>query len=108
MHKLFKMIPLVFLAAVLLGIAVPSMAQDKKITFLTPPWGVPPNEDAIKAFEADAGFTVEIQSVQSADLYTRVQTASAANQPAADVIFLTEEAPSNIVATGNMLALNDY
>jgi len=83
------------------------MAQDKKITFLAPPWGVPPDEDALKAFEKEAGFTVEIQSVQMSDLFTRVQTSAAANQPAADVLFLTEEAPSNIVATGNMLSLND-
>jgi multiple sugar transport system substrate-binding protein len=106
-RKLIKLVSLALLIVVSLGFTVPSTAQDRKITFLTPPWGVPPNEDALKAFEADAGFTVEIQSVQSSDLYTRVQTASAAGQPAADVIFLTEEAPSNIVATGNMLALND-
>ena len=66
-----------------------------------------PSLNALKAFEAEAGFTVEIQSVQMADLFTRVQTSAAAGQPAADVIFLTEEAPSNVVATGNMLALND-
>jgi multiple sugar transport system substrate-binding protein len=107
MRKLLRIVPLVLLMAVLLGIAMPGVAQDRKITFLTAPWGVPPNEDALKAFQDVAGFTVEIQSVQTADLFTRVQTAAAANQPAADVIFLTEEAPSNIVATGNMLALND-
>lgn len=106
-RKLMKFAPLAILIAALLGFTVPGMAQDRKITFLTPPWGVPPNEEALKAFEAEAGFTVEIQSVQSSELYTRVQTAAAAGQPAADVIFLTEEAPSNVIATGNMLALND-
>ncbi|MEZ4672370.1 MAG: extracellular solute-binding protein [Anaerolineae bacterium] len=106
-RKLIKIVPLILIATVLLGAAVPGMAQDKKITFLTPAWGVPPDEDALKAFEAEAGFTVEIQSVQMADLFTRVQTSAATGQPAADVIFLTEEAPSNVVATGNMLALND-
>lgn len=107
MRKFLRIIPVLLLVTILMSVAAPSMAQDKKITFLTPPWGVPPDEDALKAFEKEAGFTVEIQSVQMSDLFTRVQTSAAANQPAADVIFLTEEAPSNIVATGNMLALND-
>lgn len=102
-----KIVPILLLLIVLLGIAVPGMAQGKKITFLTPSWGVPPDEEALKAFEEKAGFTVEIQSVQTADLYSRVQVAAASKQPAADVIFLTEEAPSNVVATGNMMALND-
>lgn len=78
------------------------------ITFLTPSWGVPPDEEALKAFEAESGITVEIQSVQMADLFSRVQVSAASNQAAADVIFLTEEAPSNIVATGNMMPLDEF
>ena len=105
MRKFLRIIPVLLLLTLLVSITSPSMAQDKKITFLTPPWGVPPDEAALKAFEKEAGFTVEIQSVQMSDLFTRVQTSAAANQPAADVLFLTEEAPSNIVATGNLLAL---
>ncbi|KXK23743.1 MAG: putative ABC transporter substrate binding protein [Chloroflexi bacterium OLB15] len=85
----------------------PISAQGTTITFLTPPWGVPPDEAALTAFQEETGITVEIQSVQSADLFSRVQVAAASGQPAADVIFLTEEAPSNIVATGNMMSLND-
>jgi multiple sugar transport system substrate-binding protein len=96
-----------FLLVLALGLAVPVGAQEKTITFLTPPWGVPPDEEALRAFEEQAGFRVEIQSVQSADLFSRVQVAAAAGQPAADVIFLTEEAPSNIVATGALMPLND-
>ncbi len=90
------------------GLGVPgAVAQDTTITFLTPPWGVPPNEDALNAFQEETGITVEIQSVQSADLFSRVQVSAATGGAAADVIFLTEEAPSNIVATGNMMSLND-
>jgi ABC-type glycerol-3-phosphate transport system substrate-binding protein len=96
------------LLVALTGMAVvPSMAQDTTITFLTPPWGVPPDEDALNAFMEETGITVEIQSVQTQDLFSRVQVSAATGEPAADVIFLTEEAPSNIVATGNMMALND-
>ncbi len=93
--------------SIVLTFAGPTRAQGKKITFLTPPWGVPPNQDTFKAWEDKSGITVEIQSVQTADLYSRVQVAAASNQPAADVIFLTEEAPSNVIATGNMIDLTD-
>lgn len=82
-------------------------AQDTTISFLAPPWGVPPNEDALNAFMEESGITVEIQSVQMADLYSRVQVSAAAGEAPADVIFITEEGPSNVVATGNMLPLND-
>ncbi|MBL8131426.1 MAG: extracellular solute-binding protein [Anaerolineae bacterium] len=102
-----RLITLAVVLMLILGAALPGLAQENKITFLTPAWGVPPNEEALRAFEAETGITVEIQSVQMADLFSRVQIASASGQAAADVIFLTEEAPSNIVATGNLLALND-
>ena len=55
----------------------------------------------------ESGITVEIQSVQMQDLFSRVQVAAAAGEAAADVIFITEEGPSNVVATGNMMPLND-
>jgi ABC-type glycerol-3-phosphate transport system substrate-binding protein len=84
-----------------------TLGSAQTITFLTPAWGVPPDEEALKAFQTESGITVEIQSVQMADLFSRVQVAAASGQAAADVIFLTEEAPSNIVATGNLLPLND-
>ncbi len=105
-RRLLRISLLLALLALALG-AVPTFAQATTITFLTPPWGAPPNPEALAAFQEEAGFTVEVQSVQMADLFSRVQVAAASGQPAADVIFLTEEAPSNIVATGNMMALND-
>ncbi|MGB1288980.1 MAG: hypothetical protein ACPG7F_20770, partial [Aggregatilineales bacterium] len=74
--------------------------EDTTITFLTPPWGVPPDEEALNAFTEETGITVEIQSLQMQDLFSQVQIASATGEAAGDVIFLTEEAPSNIVATG--------
>jgi multiple sugar transport system substrate-binding protein len=94
----------------LIALVLPSMAlaQGTTITFLTPPWGVPPDADALAAFQAETGITVEIQSLPMDQLFSRVQVAAASGQEAADVIFLSEEAPSNIVATGNMLPLNDY
>ncbi len=85
-----------------------SLAQDTTISFITPSWGVPPDQDALAAFTAETGIAVEIQSVQTAELFSQVQIASATGEVAADVIFLTEEAPSNVVATGNMLPLNDF
>lgn len=94
----------------LIALVLPSMAlaQGTTITFLTPPWGVPPDADALAAFQTETGITIEIQSLPMDQLFSRVQVAAASGQEPADVIFLSEEAPSNIVATGNMRPLNDY
>ena len=99
-------------AALALALAVPAggaVAQDgASITFLTPPWGVPPDQAALEAFEAESGISVEvIDAGQMETLFTNVSVAAAAGEPAADVIFLTEEAPSNIVATGNVEDITD-
>ena len=61
----------------------------------------------LEAFQKESGITVEIQSVQNKDLFSRIQVAAATEQAAADVIFLTQEAPSNLVAVGMMRSLND-
>ena len=106
MQRLKRAITLLMLL-LLLSLGFAAQAQDTTISFLTPSWGVPPDEEALNAFMAESGITVEIQSVQMADLYSRVQVAAAAMQAPADVIFITEEAPSNVVATGNMMSLND-
>ena len=105
--KLHKRILTLVLLIFLLSLGFAGQAQDSSISFLAPPWGVPPNEDSLNAFMEESGITVEIQSVQMADLYSRVQVSAAAGEAPADVIFITEEGPSNVVATGNMLPLND-
>jgi multiple sugar transport system substrate-binding protein len=102
-------------AAILaLALAVPAggaMAQDgATITMLTPSWGVPPDADLLAAFEEESGITVEIiggEGVALDKLFTDVVTASATGQAAADVIFLTEEAPSNVVAIGGVEDISD-
>ncbi len=102
--NLHKRILTLVLLIFLLSLGVAGQAQDS-ISFLTPSWGVPPN--GVDAFTEESGITVEVQSVQLADLFSRVQVSAAAGEAAADVIFITEEGISNIVATGNMLPLND-
>ena len=100
-------------AAILaLALVVPAGAavaqEGSTITFLTPPWGVPPDQDLLDAFQAESGITVDvIDAGQMETLFTNVAVAAAAGEPAADVIFLTEEAPSNVVATGNVEDLSD-
>jgi ABC-type glycerol-3-phosphate transport system substrate-binding protein len=102
-------------AAVLaLALAVPvgtAMAQEgTTITMLTPSWGVPPDPALLEAFEQESGINVEIiggEGVALDKLFTDVVTANATNQPAADVIFLTEEAPSNVVAIGGVEDISD-
>ncbi|MCY3798542.1 MAG: ABC transporter substrate-binding protein [Chloroflexi bacterium] len=103
--KISKLVSTLVLFVFLFSLGFAGQAQDTTISFLTPSWGVPPN--GVDAFAEESGITVEIQSVQMADLFSRVQVASAAGEAAADVIFITEEAISNVVATGNMLPLND-
>ncbi|MEX1343478.1 MAG: extracellular solute-binding protein [Candidatus Limnocylindrales bacterium] len=101
-------------AALALALAIPmggAMAQDgASITMLTPSWGVPPDPDLLAAFEEESGITVEIiggEGVALDKLFTDVVTANATNQAAADVIFLTEEAPSNVVAIGGVEDISD-
>jgi multiple sugar transport system substrate-binding protein len=102
-------------AAILaLALAIPAggvMAQEgASITLLTPSWGVPPDPALLQAFEEESGISVEIiggEGVAIDTLFTNVVTANATNQPAADVIFLTEEAPSNVVAIGGVEDISD-
>ena len=102
-----RLLSILLVAVFLFSLGFAGQAQDTTISFLTPPWGVPPSEEALNAFMAESGITVEVQSVQMADLFSRVQVSAAAGEAPADVIFITEEGPSNVVATGNMLPLND-
>jgi multiple sugar transport system substrate-binding protein len=99
------------IALLALALTAPTGAvaqEGTTITFMTPPWGVPPDQALLDAFQEETGITVQVQDTgQIETLFTNVQVAAAAGQPAADVIFLTEEAPSNIVATGNVEALDD-
>ncbi len=101
-------------AALALALVIPvggAVAQDgPTITMLTPSWGVPPDPDLLQAFEDESGITVEIiggEGVALDKLFTDVVTASATGQAAADVIFLTEEAPSNVVAIGGVEDISD-
>jgi multiple sugar transport system substrate-binding protein len=105
-HRRFAFVALCALALLVPGMS--AIGQGTTITYLTPPWAVPPNAESFAAFQAESGITVEVQSLPSDQLYSRVQVASAGGQEPADVIFLSEEAPSNIVATGNMMPLNAY
>ena len=104
--KLHKRILILVLLVLLFSLGLSAQAQDS-ISFLAPPWGVPPDEALLNAFMEESGITVEIQSVQMQDLHSRVQVSAAAGEAPADVIFITQEGPSNVVATGNLLPLND-
>ena len=77
-----------------------------KITFMAPPWGVPP-ETGLLEFQKQSGITVEVLSLPMDQVYSKVQVAASAQQAAADVLFLTEESPSFIVNPGFVKPLND-
>jgi ABC-type glycerol-3-phosphate transport system substrate-binding protein len=95
------------LSLVLAG-SLATAAPKRSITFLTAPWGVPPDKDLLNKFEDNTGIGVQVISAPSAELYTKVQIASTGRRAPADVIFLTEEAPSFIVAPGYMEPLNGF
>jgi multiple sugar transport system substrate-binding protein len=103
-----RMMFLIVLSLMLVAAGMQVSAQEITITFLTPPWGVPPDAEALAAFEAETGITVEVQSLQMDELYSKVQIAGGSGLEAADVIFLSEESPSNLVASGYMEPLNSY
>ena len=82
--------------ALVIALLVPGFGRggaSQTITFLTAPWGVPPDQALLKAFTDRSGITVQVISAPSAEMYTKVQVASAGRRSPADVIFLTEEAP---------------
>src|SRR5947209_16937014 len=99
----------ILVTALVIALMVPGIGRggaSQTITFLTAPWGVPPDQALLKSFEDRSGITVQVISAPSAEMYTKVQVASAGRRSPADVIFLTEEAPSFIVAPGYMEPLD--
>jgi multiple sugar transport system substrate-binding protein len=76
------------------------------LSYMTPPWGVP-SEKIIKKIEDSMGIKLEVISLAIDVLFDKVATASAAGQPPADVIFLSELAPSKIVAPGWLEPIDD-
>ncbi len=77
------------------------------ITYLTPPWAVV-DEDALKAWTAKTGITVQSISVPNEQVYQKVGLSLASQQSPADVIFTSEEGPSFIVSAGALEPLDDY
>jgi multiple sugar transport system substrate-binding protein len=86
--------------------SLPTTVAGTKITFMTPPWGVPP-EAGLKEFENQTGISIEVLSLPMDQIYSKVQVAASAQQAAADVLFLSEESPSFIVTPGFVKPLND-
>ncbi len=78
------------------------------ISFITPPWGLPPDMRALAAFEKKTGITVQIRNVSDVQLQSKVLVATATHQAAADVVYLTGEALSGIVAPGDMQPLDSF
>ena len=66
-----------FLVSIMLLVLIPISIHAAKITFLTPSWGVPPDKSLLESFQKESGITVEIQSVQNKDLFSRIQVAAA-------------------------------
>jgi len=102
---------IVFALALIIALMWPTLGRGgaaQTITFITAPWGVPPDQALFKGFQDRTGITVQVISAPSAEMYTKVQVASSSRRAPADVIFLTEEAPSFVVAPGYMEPLDAF
>ncbi|MBI3962748.1 MAG: extracellular solute-binding protein [Deinococcus sp.] len=99
-----RLLGLALVALLTLGGVV--LGQGTRITFIAQPWGAP-DQALLADFTSRTGIAVEIISLPSDQLYSRVQIASVANQAPADVVYLSEEAPSFIVTPGFVRPLND-
>ena len=102
---------IVFALALIIALMLPTLGRGgaaQTITFITAPWGVPPDQALFKGFQDRTGITVQVISAPSAEMYTKVQVASSSRRAPADVIFLTEEAPSFVVAPGYMEPLDAF
>ena len=102
-------------AALTLALAIPAggaIAQDQTtITMLTPFWGIPPDQDLLEQFEAESGIDVQIigdEGVSMDKLNQDVALGLGTGQAVADVIFLTQEAPSNVVSIGGVEDLTPF
>ena len=65
------------LVSIMVSVLIPISIHAAKITFLTPSWCVPPDKALLESFQKESGITVEIQSVQNKDLFSRIQIAAA-------------------------------
>jgi multiple sugar transport system substrate-binding protein len=102
---------IIFALALIIALMLPPLGRGgaaQTITFITAPWGVPPDQALFKGFQDRTGITVQVISAPSAEMYTKVQVASSGRRAPADVIFLTEEAPSFVVAPGYMEPLDAF
>lgn len=76
------------------------------ISYLTPPFAVPPDSKALAKFEKNTGITVEVRNTPLTQMATKIQVATATHRAPADVIWLTPESPSTVVAAGDLMPLD--
>ncbi|WP_025728236.1 ABC transporter substrate-binding protein [Atopobacter phocae] len=75
-----------FLAIVLVGCSTESKqeANSNEISFMIPDWGAP-TDDMLKEFKDETGITVNVIPTSWDDIRSKIATAAAGNQVAADV-----------------------
>ena len=59
----------------------------QKLVYITPSWGAP-SEELVNRFEAETGITVEVSTLKSDDLRSKVMQAAGGRVNPADVIFV--------------------
>lgn len=61
--------------------------KPEKLVYITPSWGAP-SEELLAKFEAQTGIKVEVSTLKSSDLKTKVMQAAAGKVNPADIIFV--------------------
>ncbi len=91
MKKLFLLFIILITAVAVFGNGTKESAEEDakpdKLIYITPSWGAP-SEELVNKFEAKTGIKVEVSTLKSADLKTKVMQAAAGKVNPADIIFV--------------------
>ena len=105
--KLHKRLLTLVLLIFLLSLGFAAQAQDTTISFLAPPWGVPPSEDALNAFMDESGIHGR-DSIGANGRSLQPRPGVRRSRRSARRRDLHHRRRSlHVVATGNMLPLNE-
>ena len=90
------------------GAEAKKKAEEVSITFLTPPWGAPPDKELLEEFEAEHGINVEVIAHPLNEVYSKIMLASVNRKSPADVFYEGEEGMTHVVTPGYAEPLDKY
>jgi len=87
---------------------VEKKAKEVTITYLAPPWGVPPDKELLQEFEKEHGIKVEMITHPLNEVYSKIMLASVNKKCPADVLYEGEEGMTHVVSPGYAEPLDQY